>query len=217
MATIEELRSEVERLTRELDLQSSEISQSAKYGLGLLEEKLALQSKCEELENLYENTKHELDITLEVSLLRKLESLQLGICLRCVAYEFNNFAKVLTHWNSNYKVNPPWHWRMKSFAKDLDRIVQFDSYTFVVVTKEKKPFQYMNFKLPCRECFSLSMKSWCIAMSPHAQNTICFKYEVQLLPHKTNTNFTVYLTSFVTGRRKIWLEENCVEQTKHIN
>lgn len=67
MATIEELRSEVERLTRELDLQSSEISQSAKYGLGLLEEKLALQSKCEELENLYENTKHEFDITLEVS------------------------------------------------------------------------------------------------------------------------------------------------------
>ena len=67
MATIEELRSEVERLTRELDLQSSEISQSAKYGLGLLEEKLALQGKCEELENLYENTKHELEITQEVS------------------------------------------------------------------------------------------------------------------------------------------------------
>lgn len=68
MASVEELRSEVERLTRELDLQSSEISQSAKFGLGLLEEKVALQTKCEELENLYENTKHELDITLEVSL-----------------------------------------------------------------------------------------------------------------------------------------------------
>lgn len=67
MASVEELRSEVERLTRELDLQSSEISQSAKFGLGLLEEKVALQTKCEELENLYENTKHELDITLEVS------------------------------------------------------------------------------------------------------------------------------------------------------
>lgn len=72
MATVEELRSEVERLTRELDLQSSEISQSAKYGLGLLEEKLALQSKCEELENLYENTRHELDITQEV---RKFHSI----------------------------------------------------------------------------------------------------------------------------------------------
>lgn len=66
MATIEELRSEIERLTRELDLQSSEISQSAKYGLGLLEEKLALQTKCEELEALYENSRHELEITQEV-------------------------------------------------------------------------------------------------------------------------------------------------------
>lgn len=73
MATIEDLRSEVERLTRELDLQSSEISQSAKYGLGLLEEKLALQGKCEELETLYENTKHELEITQEVS--EKLKNL----------------------------------------------------------------------------------------------------------------------------------------------
>ena len=71
MATVEELRSEVERLTRELDLQNSEISQSAKYGLGLLEEKVALQTKCEEFENLYENTKHELEITLEVSEIKK--------------------------------------------------------------------------------------------------------------------------------------------------
>lgn len=74
MATVEELRSEVERLTRELDLQNSEISQSAKYGLGLLEEKVALQTKCEEFENLYENTKHELEITLEA--LTKFQSSQ---------------------------------------------------------------------------------------------------------------------------------------------
>lgn len=67
MESLESLRSEVERLNRELDLQSSEINQSAKYGLGLLEEKQALESKCEELETLYDNTKHELDITLEVS------------------------------------------------------------------------------------------------------------------------------------------------------
>lgn len=65
--TIESLQSEVERLTRELDLATSEINQSAKYGLGLLEEKQSLQSKCEELENLYENTRHELEITQEVS------------------------------------------------------------------------------------------------------------------------------------------------------
>lgn len=68
MANIDELRSENERLTRELDLQNSEIINSAKYGLGLLEEKQSLQSKCEELENLYENTRHELEITQEVKI-----------------------------------------------------------------------------------------------------------------------------------------------------
>lgn len=74
MTTIEELRSEIERLTRELDLQTSEINQSAKYGLGLLEEKLALQGKCEELEALYENSRHELEITQEA--LAKFQSSQ---------------------------------------------------------------------------------------------------------------------------------------------
>lgn len=70
MDSIEYLRSENERLTRELDLQSSEINQSAKYGLGLLEEKQALESRCEELETLYDNTKHELEITSQVSEIR---------------------------------------------------------------------------------------------------------------------------------------------------
>lgn len=86
MATVEEeLRSEVERLTRELDSVNSKISQSAKYGLGLLEEKLALQSKCEELDNLYENTKHELDITLEVSLSVKVGKFSSEFCC-CFLY-----------------------------------------------------------------------------------------------------------------------------------
>lgn len=74
MDSVDTLRSEVERLTRELDLQSSEISQSAKYGLGLLEENNALKAKCEDLESHYENTKHELDITLEVSFYPKTRS-----------------------------------------------------------------------------------------------------------------------------------------------
>ncbi|KAJ6648670.1 Protein bicaudal D [Pseudolycoriella hygida] len=65
MATIEELRSEIERLSRELDQASSEKIQSAQYGLSLLEEKSQLQEKCEELESLYENSKHELEITQE--------------------------------------------------------------------------------------------------------------------------------------------------------
>lgn len=59
------LRAEVERLTRELDQASSEKIQSAQYGLGLLAEKEQLQLRCEELDTLYENTKHELDITQE--------------------------------------------------------------------------------------------------------------------------------------------------------
>ncbi|XP_012274486.1 protein bicaudal D isoform X2 [Orussus abietinus] len=63
--TIAELRSEVERLSRELDLASTEKVQSAQYGLALLEEQSALQQRCNDLEALYENTKHELDITQE--------------------------------------------------------------------------------------------------------------------------------------------------------
>ncbi|XP_025833411.1 protein bicaudal D [Agrilus planipennis] len=59
------LKAEVERLTRELDQASSEKVQSAKFGLVLLEEKRHLQQKCEELETLYENTKHDLQITQE--------------------------------------------------------------------------------------------------------------------------------------------------------
>ncbi|XP_068977179.1 protein bicaudal D isoform X1 [Bombus flavifrons] len=63
--TIEELRIEIERLSRELDLASTEKIQSAQYGLALLEEKSALQQRCNDLEALYENTKHELEITQE--------------------------------------------------------------------------------------------------------------------------------------------------------
>ncbi|XP_078033808.1 microtubule-associated protein Bicaudal D isoform X2 [Augochlora pura] len=63
--TIEDLRIEIERLSRELDLASTEKIQSAQYGLALLEEKSALQQRCNDLEALYENTKHELEITQE--------------------------------------------------------------------------------------------------------------------------------------------------------
>ncbi|KAL1513054.1 hypothetical protein ABEB36_002533 [Hypothenemus hampei] len=63
--SIEILNNEIERLTRELDQASSEKFQSAQYGLVLLEEKKELQQKCEEFETLYENTRHELQITQE--------------------------------------------------------------------------------------------------------------------------------------------------------
>lgn len=61
----EDLKAEIERLTRELDQALSEKVQSAQYGLVLLEEKEMLQQKCEELENLYENCKTDLHITHE--------------------------------------------------------------------------------------------------------------------------------------------------------
>lgn len=84
---IELLKREIERLTRELDQASSEKVQSAQYGLVLLEEKKELQQKCEEFENLYENTKHDLTITQEV-----------------LQYKFNLFGFVtlivFRHWQS---------------------------------------------------------------------------------------------------------------------
>ncbi|XP_031637021.1 protein bicaudal D [Contarinia nasturtii] len=71
---VNELRAEIDRLSRELDQASSEKIQSAKYGLGLLEEKCMLQQRCEELETLYENSKHDLEITQEA--LAKFETTQ---------------------------------------------------------------------------------------------------------------------------------------------
>lgn len=65
-ATMEELKQDIQRLRRELDQAVSEKIQSAHYGLVLLEEKDGLALKCEELETLYENSKHELEITQEV-------------------------------------------------------------------------------------------------------------------------------------------------------
>lgn len=53
--------------SRDLDIRESEVNQSAQYGLGLLEENNHLKRKCEELETLYDEAKHELDITKEVS------------------------------------------------------------------------------------------------------------------------------------------------------
>lgn len=67
-----ELKAEIERLSRELDQASSEKIQSAQLGLVLLEEKSALQQRCDELESLFENTRHELEITQEVSVLHSV-------------------------------------------------------------------------------------------------------------------------------------------------
>jgi len=62
---METLSQEIERLTRELDQTNSEKIQSAQFGIVLLSEKQALQQRCEELESLYENSRHELSLTQE--------------------------------------------------------------------------------------------------------------------------------------------------------
>jgi protein bicaudal D len=67
-SNVEMLSLEIERLTRELDQTNSEKVQSAQYGIVLLQEKENLKQKCEELENLYENSRHELALTQEVFL-----------------------------------------------------------------------------------------------------------------------------------------------------
>lgn len=64
-----ELQHEINRLTRELDQAHTEKVQSATYGLSLLEEKQSLTKRYEELENLYENVRQELEVTQEVILL----------------------------------------------------------------------------------------------------------------------------------------------------
>ena len=64
---MEELRSEVTRLQNELAETTQERVQAAEYGLAVLEEKQNLQQQYEELESIYETTKHELECAKEVS------------------------------------------------------------------------------------------------------------------------------------------------------
>lgn len=73
-AMIEALRLEIDRLQRELDQTSSEKIQSAQYGLVLLEEKEQLEVRCEELETLFEATRHELHVAQDA--LTKFQSSQ---------------------------------------------------------------------------------------------------------------------------------------------
>lgn len=83
---VELLKAEVERLNRELDQASSEKVQSAQYGLVLLEEREKLQHKCDELESLYENTKHELQITQEVSNITSVLIFRCQFCIFTLFY-----------------------------------------------------------------------------------------------------------------------------------
>lgn len=68
MSTIEQLKSEVERLSSELQQACLEKVQAAEYGLAVLEEKQRLQEQYDELETALEGNKQELECLREVSL-----------------------------------------------------------------------------------------------------------------------------------------------------
>jgi len=73
-AELARLQQELVRLSQELDQTVAEKEQAAQYGLVLLEEKDGLEARCQELENLYENTRHDLHVTQEA--LTKFQSSQ---------------------------------------------------------------------------------------------------------------------------------------------
>ncbi len=63
---VQELREDVSRLQAELEQTTQERVQAAECGLAVLEEKQQLESQYEELDRLYETTKHELECAKEV-------------------------------------------------------------------------------------------------------------------------------------------------------
>ena len=71
-STTEELCEEIQRLKNELDETTKQKIQAAEYGLAVLEEKQQLQLQCEELEELYDTTKHELDCAKKVRTFRSI-------------------------------------------------------------------------------------------------------------------------------------------------
>lgn len=67
MASVDFLRSEVDRLTSDLQVASQEKIQAAEYGLAVLEEKRKLEEQLDDLENANESIKQELECLKEVS------------------------------------------------------------------------------------------------------------------------------------------------------
>lgn len=65
-AAPEWLRTEIERLSRELSETTHEKMQAAEYGLAVLEEKQQLKQQYDELEAEYETARRELDQLREV-------------------------------------------------------------------------------------------------------------------------------------------------------
>ena len=68
--SIEELKAEITRLQNELSETSREKVQAAEYGLAVLEERQQVQAQYDELESLFETTRHELECAKEVCISR---------------------------------------------------------------------------------------------------------------------------------------------------
>ena len=69
MTSIEYFKTEIERLNKELQQASCDKIRAAEYGLAVLEEKQTLQEQYDDLETLFENTKHELESSKEVRIM----------------------------------------------------------------------------------------------------------------------------------------------------
>lgn len=83
MSTIDYLKSEVERLSNELQQACLEKVQAAEYGLAVLEEKQRLQEQYDELETSLEANKQELECLREVIFDSSFYSLRSCMTLFC--------------------------------------------------------------------------------------------------------------------------------------
>lgn len=69
MTSIEYLKTEIERLNKELQQASCDKIRAGQYGLAVLEEKQRIHEQYDDLVTLFENTKHELESSKEVTMM----------------------------------------------------------------------------------------------------------------------------------------------------
>lgn len=89
MSSIDQLKSEVERLSNELQQACLEKVQAAEYGLAVLEEKQRLQEQYEELETALDANKQELDCLKEVGFI-----VICGLFIRKFLFKFSSLMSL---------------------------------------------------------------------------------------------------------------------------
>ena len=127
--SLEELRQEIERLQNELAETTQEKVQAAEYGLAVLEEKQQLQQQVEDLEGLYETTKHELDCAKQV-----------GIFHCCCLEDFVDFLALVSHAVCNHgKLNEATpSLSSVTSVKVIEGLITFDGIYKVAKKRGKK-------------------------------------------------------------------------------